>query len=369
MKLTFNTDELKGAVQVVIPALSVKSENTSAKVYEFIQISTCEGAAILRCCNMKMQIETRIPAVIDEEGDLLLPGRLFSEIVARLPGNETSLESTDSTTAAIKSGAMNMKLQTLPSDEFEGLSSVSSESIIRLEEGTLKKMILQTAPFALQDNTRPILKGILVEVENGKLTMVAMEPLKFGMRKTDVEQLDCKAEIIVPSKLFESAARILDDSNDLVSLTFSSQSLTIATSNTTIILLKLDGTYIDYRSLMPQKYDTRVKLTRKDFIAVAERAYLVARDDMKNCVKLVFDNDKISVMVENEIGSVNDSLNAYISGSGLTMHFNIKNFLEVVKNIEDEEIIFELGRPKDPCVIKPVEGDSFFYIVLPIVVM
>ena len=228
---------------------------------------------------------------------------------------------------------------------------------------------MQTSPFALQDNSRPVLKGVYVEVFDNMLNMVAMDPLKFAMRTETIQNESHRdTSIIIPSKLFESAARVLDDSNQLATVVFSRQSLTIICGNTTIILLKLDGTYIEYKALLPKSYDTRVKLSRRDFVSLIERAYLVAKDDNKNIVKLVFDEDKLSVLVDNEVGSVNDKMDVYLSGTSITICFNIKCVIDVVKNIDADEVVFEMTQPNRPCVIKPVEGNSFCYLVLPIMI-
>ncbi|MBQ9950180.1 MAG: DNA polymerase III subunit beta [Clostridia bacterium] len=366
MKIRVKTDELKNAVQTVIPALAVKSEAVSTKVYEFIYISAENCSITLKCCNLNMQIETEIAAFTETDGEILLPGKLFAEIVAKLPADETVLEKQDDTVKII-SGAMNMKLQSLPAAEFEGIKAVSSENEIRIEEGLLKKMVLQTSPFALQDNTRPVLKGVLVEVFENELNMVALDPLKFAMRTEKIENLSNRdTQIIIPSKLFESAVRVLSDSNELVKLIFSRQSLTISANNTTIIMLKLDGTYIDYNALIPKNYETRVKMNRKEFISIIERAYLVARDDNKNTVKFIFENDYLEVSVDNEIGSVKDRMDVFISGNDISICFNIKFFIDVMKNIEDDEICMEMTQPGKSCVIKPVEGKSFCYLVVPI---
>ena len=366
MKIRVSTDQLKNAVSTVIPALAVRSEAVYTKVYEFIYISAENNIINLKCCNLSMQIETEIPAFVENNGELLVPGKLFAEIVAKLPSDETVLERVDDTVKII-SGAMNMKLQTIPAAEFEGIMPATSEMEIKIPEGTLKRMILQTSPFALQDNSRPVLKGVFIEVFEDELNMVAMDPLKFAMRTEKIQNVSGHdTSIIIPSKLFESAARVLDDSNELVSVIFSRQSLTIVNSGTTIVLLKLDGNYIEYKALLPKSYDTRVKLSRRDFIAIIERAYLVAKDDNKNIVKLVFDEDKLSVLVDNEVGSIHDNMDVFISGTSITICFNIKCFIDVVKNIDADDIVFEMTQPNRPCVIKPVEGKSFCYLVLPI---
>lgn len=366
MKIKVNTEELKAAVQSVIPALAVKSETIYTKVYEFIHICAEDCVITLRCCNLSMQIETEVPAFVEASGEMLVPGKLFAEIVGKLPAQETVLEKIDETVKII-SGAMNMKLQSLPASEFEGIKPANTENEIRIEEGTLKKMILQTSPFALQDNTRPILKGVYIEVFENELNMVALESFKFAMRTERIENVsNHDTSIIIPSKLLESAARVLTDSNETVTLLFSSRSLTVIAGKTSMVLLKLDGNFIDYNSILPKTYDTRVRLDRKEFISIVERAYLVARDDNKNIVKLVFDRDSLTVLVDNEIGSINDSMNVYSSGNELTICFNIKCFIDIVKNIEDDEIIFEMTLANRPCIIRPIDGKAFCYLILPI---
>ena len=368
MKIKVNTDEIKNAVSTVIPALAVRSEAVYTKVYEFIYISASEGRATLKCCNLSMQIETNLPAFCEEEGDLLVPGKLFSDIVSKLPSEETIIERIDDT-VKIVSGKMNMKLQTIPASEFEGINLTAGDVEISIPEITFKKMVLQTSPFALQDNSRPVLRGVFLEVFGDELNMVALDPLKLAMRCEKINNVTGHdTSIIIPSKLLENGARILEDSNENIKVVFSRQSLTVITQNTTLIFLKLDGTYIPYRDLFPKSFDTRVTLNRKEFISLTERAYLVAKDDNKNVVKLVFSEDNLNVLVDNEVGSVNDNMSVFMSGKDITICFNIKCFIDVVKYIDADDIALEMTQPNRPCVIKPIEGNSFCYLVLPMMI-
>lgn len=367
MRASMSTEDLRAGVSTVIAALAQKSEAGYTRAYEFVRVEGNDGKLTLCCCNLSIQIETTISAHIDEPGMALFPGKLLSELVRVLPGDETVLEgSVDS--VRVCSGAVDMRLQSIDPDGFLSMAVSSVEHTLRMNEGRLKKMISQTSPMALQDNTRPILGGILMETEADSLTMVALDGLKLAKRSESVENTGSSdpAEFVVNAKMLESAARVLTDSDSAASLSLSKQNVMITTTDTVMILRTIEGQFVRYKGMLPKLHDTSVRLDRGQLYKAVERAYLVARDDRNNLIKLSFEEEALTISVNNEIGRVHDTIDISMSGTPILTAFNGKYLLDILKNIDDDEIVMEMTVKPGPCVIRPVDGDAYYYLVLPV---
>ncbi|NLB60927.1 MAG: DNA polymerase III subunit beta [Clostridiales bacterium] len=370
MKININTQELRDAIAIVYPALAARIESSYTRAYEFIHVLIGNNIMTLTCFNLVMQIETTIPVSTESSymGEMLVPGKMLSEIVKKLPADEASFEQ-EKNAVKITSGAMSMTLQTINPEEFVGLSSPETDVKISLPQGTFKRMIKQTAPFALKDDTRPVLKGSFIKYYDDTLEMVALDNLKFAKRIENVvnlNDLQCNAEILVSASLLESAASILHDSSDEVVLLFSKQNLIIKTDKVTIIIRRMEGNYISYDSIIPKDCDTKAIVNRKDFYSIIDRAYLVAQDDKRSIVKFSYTDKYLYVSVNSEIGSFSDEMPILLSGEPISIQFNARYLIDIVKVIDDEEMCFEFTKRLGPCAIKPVKGNSFFYLTVPV---
>lgn len=367
MRASISTEDLRAGVSTVIAALAQKSEAGYTRAYEFVRIEAEDGKLTLCCCNLSIQIETSIPAHIEEAGMALFPGKLLSELVRVLPGEETVLEGAPES-VRVCSGAVDMRLQSIDADGFLSMAVNSVVHSFRVNEGRFKRMITQTAPMALQDSTRPILGGVLIETEDDTLTLVALDGLKLAKRTEAMENTGSRepGEFVVNAKMLESAARVLTDSEGSVSISLSRQNVMITTQDTVMILRTIEGQFVKYKGMLPKLHDTSVRLEREKLYRAVERAYLVARDDRNNLVKLSFEEESLTISVNNEVGRVHDTIDISMSGSPILTAFNARYLLDILKNIDDDEIVMELTVKPGPCVIRPVDGDAYYYLVLPV---
>jgi DNA polymerase-3 subunit beta len=369
MKIRVNTQELNNAIAIVYPALASRAESSYTRAYEFIHVLIGSSRMTLTCFNLVMQIETTIPVSTDSAymGEMLVPGKMLSEIAKKLPADEAVFEQ-EQNAVKITSGAMSITLQTIDPDEFVGLTSPDYDAKIKLQQGVFKKMVKQTAPFALKDDTRPVLKGAFIKYYDDTLELVALDNLKFAQRIEKVVNVEGEknAEILVSANLLESAAGILHDSEDEVEIAFSKQNLIIKAEHVTTIIRRMEGNYIAYQSIIPKEYDTRVILNRKEFYSIIDRAYLVAQEDKRSIVKFSYTDNYLYVSVNSEIGSFSDEMPILLSGEPITIQFNARYLLDIVKVIDEEEMCFEFSKKLGPCAIKPVSGDSFFYLTVPV---
>ena len=180
--------------------------------------------------------------------------------------------------------------------------------------------------------------------------------------------LSCKSHIkaIVPAKMLKEASRILGDGEEEISLCFTEHACFLKCEEIEIFTRLLDGEFINYQALIPAQYKTRVKVNTGMFERSLELMMVLAREDSSNLIRMTIENSCIDLQSVSEYGKAQDTLSVEMQGEVLKIAFNAKYLLDVFKVIEEEEVYMEFTGRLQACVIKPVAGDAFLYLVVPV---
>lgn len=362
MKLTVNTQELNAALSTAVKALS--SKNT-VSILEGIYAEAIGSELLLRCTDLSIQIDTVIGASIEKEGACVFPGRLFSEFVRRLPGDETEMWS-EKNGMHIESGRATSTMQTENSKEYICMPDVHREFSIAITKAVLKNMIRQCTFATAQDDSKPILTGVLFEIENGVLSMVALDGYRLAMRTEKINVNGEVRNVVVPARGLIEISRMLDDSEELINLVFSKTHLMIDMGHTRIITRLMDGDFIRYKQILPAGHTTRTIVNRQELLESIERVSLMARESKRNHIKFSFEGDTITITANSDIGNSREVINANVTGNDIDIAFNAKYFSDVLKVLDDEFVALEMNNNVSPCVVIPENGDKYYYLILPV---
>ena len=362
MRLFVNTQELNAAISTVTKALATK---TTMSILEGIYIEAEDNNLMLRCTDLSLQIETIIPATVEEEGAIVLPGRLFSEMARRFPGESTSIFTSDKT-ASLSSGRAKADIQGESSLEYHNMPEVKKEFEVRIKKNALKNMIKQCVFATAQDDTKPILTGVLLEIHGSELDMVALDGFRLALRREKINDIGGEKSVVVPAKSLLEISRIIDDSDDEISVVFSNTHILIDMQHTRIKTRLMEGEFIKYKRMLPDSHSTRVRVKRQELYDSLERVSLMAREGKSNLIKFSYASDTLSLSANSEIGRSNEELDVSIMGSDIDIAFNSKYFSDVLKVLDDEEIFLDMNNNISPCVVSPVQGERFYYLVLPV---
>lgn len=361
MRFTVNANILKEGVLSVIKALPVRS---SMPVLEGVQLIADEEGVILRCSDLTLQKECRLIAVPEKTGECVIRGRIFSEIVRKLPDGNVFF-SLDGQTLTIRCGRSVNQLQCMEYDEFPLMTFDGDETFtITFDREKGKKIIDHTSFAVAQDDAHPALTGVLLESAEKTLSMVATDSFQFAKNTMIIEEEAPDKRVVVPGKTVSEIGRMLEEGEGTASLTFSRTHLKADMGATVLISRLIDSDYIDYKRILPKACKTRVLVDRDALIESVDRAQLVSRDG-NNSILFKIGSDTMTVKAESVVGKVEDEINAQVMGDGLTIAFNPKYVLNVLKNIEDDKVYLECNSPINPCVFRPVNSDAYFYLIVP----
>lgn len=364
VKFTISQKKLNDALNIVQKAISNKS---NLPILKSIFIEAKQNSVRLVGNDLSIAIDITLDAFVDIPGKAAISSRIFGEIIRKLPDSDVFIESDDNFNLKIKSMQSSFQLASFSADEYPDLPIIDYTTRYSINKDIFKDMIRQTIFATSQDETRPILTGSLLEIENGEMTMVAIDLYRVAIRKVKVpNHLDAKA--VIPAKTLNELLKILSsyDNSDEICLTYSEKYMKFEIDNIMIITRLLEGEFIKYNQIMPKDYKSLVTVSRDSLYHALDRASLLAREGKSTSVKFKVTDDVLYISSNVEIGSVNEIVSIELEGQDIEIGFNPKYWLDVLKIIDSEFVQIELTTNVSPCIIRPVGQQDYTYLVLPV---
>jgi len=316
---------------------------------------------------MQKSVETLVTCQVLEDGCTVLPGKLFGEIVRKLPEGTVDIN-TDDTSATIRCGKSRMHMQTMPTQDFPDLPEVDEENTIVIKQGKFRNMIRQTIFASATSEQRPILTGLYVEFENDTLTMVGLDGFRLAMRVEEMEYSGPKLTAVIPAASMAEIAKLMNSEDSSAYISIGKAYIVISIGVTRMVSRLLEGEFIKFRQVIPEKWLTRIKIDKKDFEHAIDRASTIAHDGRSNLIRMNIMDGVMTVSSNSEMGNTQEEISVVCEGeTGKEIAFNGQYITEVMRNLDEEEIYLCLTSSVSPCVIRPVSGgDEYTYMVLPV---
>lgn len=362
MRFICDTNELNTALSIVSRALAVRS---TKPILEGILFESCDEGLRLTCTDLALGIETLLPATFSEEGRAVLPGKLLCEIIRKLPGGPCDIVIGERMQATIRCASVRTTINGFDPVEYPELPQVEGERF-ELPQNTLKDMIGRTLFAIAQDESRPILTGCLMEINASEMRVVALDGFRLALRKENVAGPSAPVSAVVGGRVLGDIAKILADTEESVSLCFTKSHVRMNIGQTRVVARLLEGEFIRYRQILPEEWQTRVTVERAELGSAIDRASLIAREGKSNLVCFKLDGETLEVSSNSETGDMEEKMQVITEGKDLTIAFNVRYITDVLKALSDDQIVMRFNSNVSPCVVCPVEGDSYLYLVLPV---
>lgn len=338
---------------------------TTMPVLENIYIETATDHINIVCTDLQKGIQTQVEAEIEEEGIILMPGRIFYEMIRKLPKGEVEIR-VEGGRADIRCGNSHTTLSCQDPGEYPSLPDVVSSLPIILRQEDLKEMIRQTAFAASLDESRPILTGVLLEISGSTLRTVALDGFRLAMRQLTLGDDYGGLSAVVPASALGEIGKILTGGDDKVYLTLTDTHLLADMGSTRFVTRLLEGEFIKYTQILPGEWQTRAKVDCAAFGSAIDRAATLAREGRNNLIRLSMNQSGMTLYADSDFGKVEEVIPAEMEGKDLEIAFNARYIGDVLKNMNDETAYLCFNTNVSPCVIRPAEGDAFLFLVLPV---
>ncbi len=362
MKLICDGLDLSDAVLKVSKALSTKSANP---VLEGIKITASGDTLTLLATDMEITIQKTIKADVFMEGETVVVGKYFVEFAKKLENEQVELSRLDDGKLEIKYSDSLSELSTYPINSYPKIDGEVCGDCFVIKQKDLKEIIEKTIFACSIDDSRPILKGCLFEIENNFLTVVALDGFRMSVIKKDVLATN-NFKVIISARSLGEISRILENDDEDIKVFFNKNLLSIESNNTALISRLIEGEFVKYNHILPTNFENVVTVGKDALYKSIERASIVAKNDKYNIVKFDIKENIMTVSAKSEVGNVNENVNINLKGKDMSIAFNGKYLSDFLRITEDEAITLNLNSPIDPCIIKSNNNDEFLYLILPV---
>ena len=368
MKLIANATDLSIALGQVIKAASSKSTNP---ILEGILLKASAGTLTLIATDLEIAIERTLQADVKIEGETVVAGRLFTDFVKKISEEQIELTSLEGK-LKVKYGDNETMLSVFNSNEYPKIPTLTEAQTFTIVRRELKDLINKIKFSVSLDDSRPVLKGALLEISDITLTGVALDGYRLAKCTKAIEKTSAMMSAIVPLRALQEIASLLDDSEDLVEVGIQKNYIMVNLEHTQLISRLLDGDFINYKQIIPQEFVTCVTVPKALFEQSIERATLLAKAEKTYLVKFAFKEETLFIASNSELGNINEKVPVRIAGSEIAIAFNARYFIDLLKASSGvDHVQLKMNEPSQPCVVIPSGSvvDEFLYLVLPVRIM
>jgi DNA polymerase-3 subunit beta len=374
VKITCKQQDLSRGLTAVSHAVSSRS---TLPILSNILLATDQGRLKLAATNLEIGINCWVDAQIHEEGTTTVPAKLLTELVSSLPQAPVDISvAEDTNLLTIKSSGSITNIKGMDASEFPLIPSAEGgEPPVLLDAVLLKEMIAEVAFAAADDDSRPVFTGVQVQVNEEKITFAAADAFRLAVRVAPLPGDDHpRGDILVPARTLTELARILPAEGPVEMIVTPNRSQVLFhTPQLDLVSRLIDGTFPNFRQIIPKEHATRAVVETKRFAEDVKRAALFARDS-SNITRVKInpgEHDGLepgSVTIEataEDLGDNTSTLNAAVDGPELQIIFNVKYLADVLAIIGTPEVALEANGATKPGVIKPVGASDYTYVIMP----
>lgn len=338
----------------------------------------CEGNhLVVTGTDLDLTIRVEQEVIGLEDGDCVVPARLTADIVRSLEPGAVTLESAEEK-AEISAARSRFGLRTFPVVEFP-VVAVPEESTVVLPGAMVGEGLRQVVRAASNDDARPLLTGVLLTNEQGVIRLVATDSYRLALRDLEgTSGLTGAEDILVPARALAELQR-LSTTGDTgtagseekngptdVGVTTGTNEITFTHGSVRISTRLLEGTYPDYRQLIPDHYPNRLHLGKETLISALRRVRLLVRDNTTP-VRLSMRPGGVDLsVVSQEVGDASETVDGDFTGEELVIAFNPSYLIEGVEAVLGDEVIIETADPSRPATVRSAEHDNFRYLLMPV---
>lgn len=365
MYLTTTRDNLAGAVGLVQRAIPSR---TPLPVLSGILLQATGEGLTLTGSDLELSIATWIPAEVTTPGELLLPARYLADIVRRLPEGPVQIEAAaDGAGAVLRYGNAEARLSGFPAEDYPQLPDVVPQVQFSLPVETCREVVRQVIYAAGQDELRPIFTGVLLEIVEGELYLVATDTHRLALKRHRLPDNELQlTNIVIPAKAINELYRSLTSLEGDVTVEVAENYVAFSSGPLRVVSRLIDGRYPDYRQVIPKSYLTRLSaLDGTALLHTIERAAVFAQDEVP-VILCEVEGGFVRVSAQSQVGSLEETLPVASEGEPVAVAFNAGYLMDALRASLTPEVDLELNGPLGPAVLRPAGADDYLALVLPV---
>lgn len=324
--------------------------------------------------DLEIAVEQKIPAQVQEAGSISVPAKMMLDVTSNLPEADVTLITNDERVMTVSCLSSQARLNCLPGDDFPPLPVVGDSLVMRIPDPYLREAIKLTRFAVADDETRPILTAVRIEIHPGELIFVATDqhrlahyrlPLGEGSGGAAEGEID---SILVPARAMEDVGRMLrGDPDNPVEIRADGNQVGFTGAGFFLVSRTIDGRYPDYQRVMPQSFRSTATIERDQFQSALRRARILAHDsaEAQDRVILAFEGERLTLLATGAGGTSHEELDVQFSGEPITIAFNVTYLLQVATEIDSQAVELRMQQALEPAILTPVDGPDYRMLLMP----
>lgn len=366
MKIIIQSGELKRGLGIVSRGVSARPQ---LPILSGVLLKAEKNEVSLISTDLEVSFWLCLSAKVEEEGEVVVPAKLFAELVASFPSGNVIL-TVEKHVIKIEVDGITSEIVGQGADDFPSIpKSIKAQIVLRSSE--FRQKIDRVCVSAARDDTRPVLTGVLWEIEGNKASLVATDGYRLGIDKLSLSKTDLEKgmKLILPAHTLQEISKLLGETGvDDFSLEFdkNNQQVIFKVGDIEVSSRLIAGEFPPYQQIMPNTYSSRAVFGKVEILEGVKRASLFARDNA-NIVKLLMGDDKVTVQAESsQIGASVSSIKAVKEGESLTVAFNARYLLDYLATCTSENVVWETEGELKPSVFRNEDEETWVQVVMPV---
>lgn len=367
MRIVCDSAALLEGLQMASRALTARTTNP---ILEGLLLDARMGQMRITASDERLTIRTRLECDVKEAGMGVIPGKLFIDVIRRLQDNPTiEIGMNERFSFNISSGSTVINIAGQDADLYPELPAMAECSDFTIAQDTLRSMIQKTEFAIAADDAREVLTGALLEIAGGDATMVALDGFRMAYKREKVSDVMEVIRAIIPGRAVGDIAKLLPGGEEaFVTISFSGNDrMQLRLEKTDVYVALIGGEYINYRRLLPTSFKLRAVARLEPLRQCIERAALLARDASGNLIRFHLREGILEIDSNSQIGDAHEEMELEShEGGELTIAFNVRYMMDVVRTIESENVVMNFNDGLSPCVMTPEDDLDYVHLVLPV---
>jgi DNA polymerase-3 subunit beta len=368
MKFTCDKDSFNYSLNIASKGVS---QRTTLPILKGIKIRCVDGdnKVTFFSSDLDISVETSAPAFVESGGETVVSAKLFSDIVREMPPGQIVFEVIEDGKALISGKNSEFDIQGIPSDQFPAMESDIDGTSFSLGKNMLKDMIRKTAFAASIEEARGIITGVLFEIGEEDISIVALDGFRMAVTRENIKG-GKETKIVIPSRIVNEIGKILadseDDGTDTIDIVDGKNKAKFIIGETTVVVRLMEGEFIKYNDILPKENKISIKVDRNELAESVKRSSIIVREGKNAFIKFKVEGTELIVSSRADEGRNKDVIDIEKEGEDIEIGFNGRFINDILRVISEEKIVMDFSTSISPCIIRPEEGDTYKYLVLPV---
>jgi len=361
MKLQVTQENLSRALSSVA---RVANSRATLPILANVLIKTSSNRLSLSATNLDIAITHYIGAKVKEEGSITVPARLMQDFVSSLPEGVIELDLKE-TKLHVTTDQYQSVVNGIVADDFPVMPAISGGKTWTVKVDLFKKSLQQVVFAASNDETRPVLTGVLLQTTGSNLYMAATDSYRLAEKSLGKNKED--VSLLVPASSLQDLLRVLSDEDQDISVTHDDQQILFKVGDIELVTRLVDGKYPDYRKLIPDNFATQATLKRTDLVNVTKVSSLFARESAGSVTIEVDESaGQLSIRsVASQLGENTATATAKVTGSG-SITLNSRYLLDALNALNGENVTFGFNGKLEPTMLSDPDLPDYRHIIMPL---